>query len=153
MKRMHINPARLGAVPCRDVPNCWVLSNSDMQEMTIACTDSDNKLFTVTIRMAKLLPDAQAYQLAAALMLNSEPKNVNGGAVAYDVDNDTFLYCKKIDARMLTLASFSNQIDEAFATAHTLHRLLLHAQEDIGPRSIPAEMSIPMNFLPQRKLS
>lgn len=151
MKRMHINPAQLGATPCRDAPDCWVLSHPDRQKMTIACTDRDNEMFVVTIRMAKLLSDAQAYQLAAALMLNSDPKNVNGGAVAYDVDDDSFLYCKGIDASMLSLSSFGHEINEAFATASTLHKLLLHAQKDIGPRYTPEE--IPSPLLPQRELS
>ncbi len=153
MKRMRIDPAQLGAIPCWDASDCWLLSNSDKQEMTIACTDADNEMFATTVKVTKLLPDAQAYQLAAALMLNKDPRNLNGGAVAYDVDDDSFLYCKRIDARMLSLSSFSNQVKEGFATAQMLRELLLHAQKDIGPMKNLMKTSSTMNLLINRKSS
>lgn len=134
MKQNRINPAQLGAVPCRDIPRCWLLSHPDQWQMRIACADGDSELFVATIRIATLLPEAQAYQLAAALMLNRDSHNLGGGAVAYNVHDDSFLYCKGIDARILTLSSFRAQVDEGFATARMLRVLMLQAQEDIGPR-------------------
>jgi hypothetical protein len=140
MKQLRISPAQLGAVPCRDYPNCWLLSQPDQQEMRIACAEGENELFVATVRIATLLPEAQAYQLAAALMLNRDWKSLAGGAVAYDVHSDSFLYCKGIDARMLVLSSFRKQVDESFATARTLRELMRHAQEDIGPRALATSM-------------
>ena len=132
-KRMRISPAQLGALPVQNAPNCWVLTAPARQEMTIACMDAEDEIFTATTRIAKLLSEEQSYQLAAALMLNREQDDLNGGAVTYDVDDDTFLYCKKIDARMLNLSAFDNQINDAFSTAHLLRERLLHAQRSIRP--------------------
>lgn len=133
MKQIRIYPALLGAVPCRDMPWSWLLSHPDQRQMRISCAEADSELFIATIRIATLLPEAQAYQLAAALMLNRDSHNLGGGAVAYNVHDDSFLYCKGIDARILTLSSFRTQIDEGFATARILRALMLQAQKDIGP--------------------
>ena len=137
MNQMRINPVHLGAIASRDVPDCWMLTSSDQLEMTIARATADEDLFIATVRIAVLLPEAQAYQLAAALMLNRDSKNLNGGAVAYNVHDDSFLYCKAIDARKLSLTSFHRQTTEGFATARTLRDLMRHAQEDIGPQPLP----------------
>jgi hypothetical protein len=135
----RINPIQLGAVPSRDVPDCWLLSKPGPLEMTIVRADGDD-LFTVAVRIATLLPDAQAYQLAAALMLNRDTHNLGGGAVAYNVHDDSILYCKAIDARPLSLSAFSGQVEAGFATARVLRELMLHAQEDVGPPSAAAGM-------------
>jgi hypothetical protein len=152
MTRNRINPAQLGAVPCRDVPGCWLLSHPDQWQMRIACAGGDSELFVATIRIAALLPEAQAYQLAAALMLNRDSHNLGGGAVAYNVHDDSFLYCKGIDARILTLSSFRARIDEGFATARILRALMLQAQEDIGPRErvqkLPASLHLASGSAP-----
>ncbi|MTV41733.1 type III secretion system chaperone [Duganella radicis] len=136
--KMRIDPAQLGAVPCRDIPDCWVLTDGDQQRMTIACASVEEEIFTVTIPIATLLPNAQAYQLAAALMLNRDAKNLNGGAVAYDVHDDSFFYCKEIDARTLTLSAFSRQARAGFAAARLLGGMLRYAQADIAPARPPA---------------
>jgi len=151
MRRLRISPVHLGATPCADKPDRWLLSNADKQEMAIACTNSVNEIFAVTVRLTKLLPEAQAYQLGAALLLNAEPENVDGGAIAYDVDNDSFLYCKGIDAQTLNLTSFCKKIDDCFVTARTLYDLLHHVQKDIGVKAIPAQTSSTMNLLINRK--
>lgn len=150
---MRINPAQLGAIPCQDAPDSWLLSNSEKQEITIVCTDADNEMFSAAIKLGKLLPDAQSYQLATALTLNTEPQNLKGGAVAYDVDDDSFLYCKMIDARPLNFPSFSSQVNECFAMARTLRDFLQHAQKDIVPKGAPAKTSSTMNRLIKRQSS
>ncbi|SFV17517.1 CesT family type III secretion system chaperone [Pseudoduganella namucuonensis] len=152
MTHMRINPSLLGAIPSRDAPSRWSLSNPQQLQMTIACPDADD-LFTAAIRIATLLPDAQAYQLAAALMLNSDSANLNGGAVAYNVHDDSFLYCKAIDARQLTLSAFRGQVEEGFATAATLRELLLHAQEDVGPQPSPSRSASTLDRLSMREPS
>jgi hypothetical protein len=137
MIQSRINPIQLGAIPSRDTPDFWLLSRPGPLEMTIARAEGDD-LFTVAVRIATLLPDAQAYQLAAALMLNRDTRSLDGGAVAYNVHDDSFLYCKAIDARTLSLSAFGAQVDAGFATARTLRELMLHAQEDVSPPPVSA---------------
>lgn len=149
MTQMRINPALLGAIPSREAPNRWSLSNPRQLQMTIACPDG-NDLFTAAIRIATLLPDAQAYQLAAALMLNSDSASLKGGAVAYNVHDDSFLYCKAIDARHLSLSAFRSEVEDGFATAAILRELLLHAQEDVGPQPGPSRNASTMELLSMR---
>lgn len=131
MNQSRIDPAQLGAVPSRDISDCWTLVAPDRTQMTIACAEEG--LFVATVRIATLLPEAQAYQLAAALMLNRDVASLKGGAVAYNVHDDSFLYCMPIDARLLSLASFGRRAEEGFATARQLRELMLHAQADVGP--------------------
>lgn len=153
MNQSRINPAQLGAIPSRDLSNCWTLVAADQLQMTIAAAGPGEGLFVATVRIATLLPDAQAYQLAAALMLNRDVSNLKGGAVAYNVHDDNFLYCLPIDARLLSLSSFQRQAEEGFATARLLRDLMLHAQEDIGPpastrRSVSTSDLMAMRSMP-----
>ncbi|MEJ2416285.1 MAG: type III secretion system chaperone [Exilibacterium sp.] len=132
MTRMRVDPERLGAVPCGDEVDSWLLMNFDKREMRITCKNADNEIFEVATKVANLLPRLQSHQLAAALMLNKEPCSLNGGAVSYDIDSDSFLYCKAIDTRPLNLSSFKTQINESFETARTVSDLLLDMQKNIG---------------------
>ena len=131
MNQARIDPAQLGAIPSQDMAGCWTLLGPDQLQMTIAGADGD--LIVASVRIATLLPEAQAYQLAAALMLNRDVAGLKGGAVAYSVHDDNFLYCMPIDARRLTLASFGRLTEEGFATARQLRQLILLAQADVGP--------------------
>lgn len=137
-KRLRISPVQLGARPVPEVPDRWVLAGPDREEMTITCTDAEGEVFTLTVQIARLLAEGQSYQLAAALTLNHEVACLNGGAVAYDVDDDTFLYCKRVEARTLDLSAFNDRIARAFSTARLLRERLAQAQGRIRPATAQA---------------
>lgn len=132
-KRLRISPVQLGARPLANEPDRWILTAPGRQELSLECIDVDSEVFIATIRIAELLSEEQSYQLAAALTLNRDQDALKGGAVAYDLDGNGFLYCKRIEAGALVLAMFDQQINEIFAIARRLSERMRQAQQCIRP--------------------